>query len=139
MKYIQDLRNRFAKEEVYSFDNYFKDKELKRELSVLDKTIGHIKGNKKLYKILITTLAVITFNTNYCFASIDSKGHMIHNKIINISYWIVLIKGSVEIIQNLLAGDLQGAKRAFFTYIFIYGSLLALPWGLDIMKDMFAK
>lgn len=113
-----------------------------RQLNSLDRSILHFKKNKTLYDQLIVIAAVLALKSNITFASskgIDALGHRLLSKIQMVAFWVVVIKGSIDILQKLISGDFEGAKKVFAQYILIFGFLLAFPWALRQVKETFGS
>jgi hypothetical protein len=70
-------------------------------------------------------------------ASLDASGTQIYAKIVNIGKWVIIVKGGIEIIQNVTSGDFQTAKKSFLSYLLVYGTLFALPWGMNQVETIF--
>lgn len=113
----------------------------KIKLNTLDKTIAHIKTNRKKYKRLVVILAIFLFKISKIAyaAGIDATGSLLLGKIQSLAFWVVLIKGSIDMLQKLVAGDFEGAKKTFIQYLLIYGFLLAFPWSLRQIKSTFGN
>lgn len=112
---------------------------IKKKLSVLaKKAVAHVENNKKTYLGLGYCLAVaILLDPSEAFAGIDDGGRRIHTKIVSVGKWVIVIKGSIDVIQSVLNGDFQTAKKSFFSYLLCFAVMLALPWSLDEIEGVF--
>jgi hypothetical protein len=100
----------------------------------------HLKKYWPVYtQIIFTTGAFMLTSPHSALAAtnIDASGTRIYQKIVNIGKWVIIIKGSIDIIQNITAGDTQSAKKQFLGYLMVYGTLFALPWGMDQVQSVF--
>lgn len=68
---------------------------------------------------------------------IDAGARRIHGTIVGVGKWVIIIKGSLDCIQSVLNGDVQGAKKQFFGYLMVFGIMMALPWGMDEIEAIF--
>ncbi len=68
---------------------------------------------------------------------IEAGGRRIHTTVVNIGKWVIIVKGTVDCIQSVLAGDFQMAKRQFFGYLMCFAIMLGLPWGLNEIEVIF--
>jgi hypothetical protein len=69
---------------------------------------------------------------------INAAGEKIFSIMISIGYWTVLIAGVGQIIASVTRRDAQGALRQALVYGTSFGSLFALRWILDLVKEIFA-
>lgn len=100
---------------------------------------AHFKKHKVKYILGGTVLATQLMLPDFAFAnSLDPAGQKLYGKIVNVGKWVIIVKGGISIIQNLLEGDSSSAKQSFLTYMMVYVTLLALPKGLDLIDDAFA-
>lgn len=102
--------------------------------------IIHVKEHWPLYLQVGLTASAFMFagpGVALAASSLDAKGNMIYLKIVNIGKWVIIIKGAIEIIQNITSGDIQSAKKQFLGYLMVYGTLFALPWGMDQVQSVF--
>lgn len=105
------------------------------------------KESKPTYKnsILIPTIlltSAIYFNAgDSVFAansSIDQGGRAIYEKLLAVGEWIIIIKGGIDSINNVVQGDFQSAKKSFLSYLLVYVILHALPWATDQVDAVFS-
>lgn len=93
-------------------------------------------------KAAVLTAAVSFLGTDLTFAStaadaVDAQGKALYYDIISVGKWILIGKGGIDTIKSATNGDLEGAKKHFFSYLIVYLALLALPWGYDRVEDVF--
>lgn len=120
-------------------------KELGPYLSKLGKkALVHIKKNKEVYiqlgrYVIYGTLALASPEMAVMAASLDKSGYALYRKVANIGKWVIIIKGVIDTIQNVLNGDLDGAKRTFLMYVIAYSVILALPWAMNEVESVFSE
>ena len=71
-------------------------------------------------------------------SSLDKGGYSLYKKVVNVGKWIIIIKGVIDTIQNVLQGDLDSAKRTFMMYVIAYAVILALPWAMNEVETVFS-
>jgi hypothetical protein len=59
--------------------------------------------------------------------------------LVGIGKWFIVFKGGINVIKSVGNGDFDTAKNSFFSSVFIYLILLALPYGLDKIDGIFGK
>lgn len=122
-----------------SFNQFFNQDE---DTAIL-KLQRHLKKHHIKYKVIGTTLIIfvaggIDFATPALAASgIDEAGYQIYRKFLSVGKWIIMLKGGAHTIKSLSAGDTDGAKKHFFSYLLIYLVLLAMPWAFDEIDRLF--
>lgn len=98
----------------------------------------HVKQNKSVYlQAGAVAIGNLVFSPDIAMAGIDAGGQKIYLKILTVGKWAIIIKGGIEIIQNITNGDFENARRQFFQYLMIYGLLFALPWGMEEIENIF--
>lgn len=109
-----------------------------------ERLLGHLKRHGHIYLrtgAVLTTL-VITQSTEAQAlmegGGIDAGGMAIYKQIVKVGKWIIVIKGAITIIQEVSAGDFESAKTTFMKHLIIFASLLALPWGMDMIEQTFS-
>ena len=116
----------------------------KKELHKIDRMLGHIRRNEKLYKQLILFLAIggICFQATPTFAIDMTKINNLGLKGLTIvrviGYWAILIKGLSDIVGHASQGDAKGAFSCAFRYTCIFAVLFLLPMMLDMVKEAFS-
>ena len=119
----------------YKVESYTVHEFLNREeLINLDRTIEHIKANKKKYMLLVTIIALtIDLSTITSFAmdttAIDKAGMQILELIRKVGYWIGIILCSKDVIKHCMRGHLESigtivAMYGLGFYIFYHGYLI---------------
>lgn len=124
---------------VITFEEFFGNKDVR----AIDKVIGQIRKHKKAYRQLIVFVAVMILFTTPVFASgvntkaIDKLGNRLLEIIRVIGYWIVIAKGSTEVIGKAAQGDVKGASKMLISYTGIFAILYLYPMLLDMVKEAF--
>jgi hypothetical protein len=98
----------------------------------------HLKANRKLYSVAALSLVMVGI-PDIAFAStgIDKGGMRIYKKLVNVGKWVIIVKGGIDIITSITNGDIDSAKKRFIGYLMAYGTLWALPWGMDQVEQLF--
>jgi len=96
------------------------------------------KSHSDLFKKVIF-LCIIFLLSSTAYAGIDEAGSRIYYKLVSVGKWVIIIKGGIDIIQSIMNGDSQGAKKCFVGYLFAYGVLWALPWCMDEIEVVFKE
>ena len=101
----------------------------------------YVEGRKRLvYKTAgLTFIFLLAGSLNHAMASsgIDAGASNIYYRVVTIGKWVIIIKGALDTISNATQGDLQSAKKNFLGYMMVYAILLALPWGMDQVDELF--
>jgi hypothetical protein len=124
---------------VYTFEEFFH----KTDIKTVDKIIGHMRRHKRLYKTLIVFVAIMGLTINPVFAAgfdpsrIDVLGRRILTIIRVIGYWVVIAKGSTEVVGKAAQGDVKGASKVLIAYTGIFAVLYLFPMILDMVKESF--
>lgn len=102
--------------------------------------VRHLRKHGVLYTQIILYSGVMFFSPIDTLAagSLDDNGNAIYKKIIGIGKWVIIIKGGIETIQNVMGGDFDSAKKSFLSYLMVYGILFALPWGMNQIETVFS-
>lgn len=123
------------KVEVYKFGEFRTEK----EISYINKAIGHLKRNKKKYMQAVVILAYIMFfNPDISFAAdkVVEMGDKIIRKIQLYAGIIATVMAAIE-----LAGELIKGGRNHFQIIFKYGvgyiALLLVPTVFETIRNLF--
>lgn len=107
----------------------------------LDKAKRHIAENKTFYVTVAGCTLIFLFcgfdGSALADTGIDRKANSIYRKILGVGKWVIIIKGGLEIIQNASNGDYNSVKTKFFSCLLIFLALLALPWAMDEIEDLF--
>lgn len=83
--------------------------------------------------ILLVTGADVSFAAS----SIDAGASALYYELTGIGKWIIIFKGGFDTVKAVGAGDFDGAKKHFFSYLLVYLMLLGLPYGLDKVDQVF--
>ena len=110
----------------------------------------HFKKYGFIYKIVGSTAIILISGgaLDYAFASnvndavsagIDREARGLYRELVNIGKWFIIFKGGIEVIKSVGNGDVDTAKKSFFSHLMTYLFLLALPYGLDKVDGIFTK
>lgn len=106
---------------------------------LFDKVIRHLDKHKVTYQVIGFTLIIMATSSTVFAAStgIDIGGKKIYKQLVGIGKWVIIFKGAWDTIMNTVRGDFDSAKKSFMQYILIYVVLLALPWSMDRIDEVF--
>lgn len=113
-------------------------------IKMLDKSIEHIKKNKKKYMTLVILIA-LTVNLS-CInafavapgaAAIDAAGQKILDLVRKVGYWIGVILCSKDVLKHCMRGHLDSIGSVIAMYGMSFGALYFLPWLFDLIKNIF--
>ena len=113
-------------------------------IKMLDKSIEHIKKNKKKYMTLVILIA-LTVNLS-CInafavapgaAAIDAAGQKILDLVRKVGYWIGVILCSKDVLKHCMRGHLDSVGSVIAMYGMSFGALYFLPWLFDLIKNIF--
>ena len=113
-------------------------------IKMLDKSIEHIKKNKKKYMTLVILIA-LTVNLS-CInafavapgsAAIDAVGQKILDLVRKVGYWIGVILCSKDVLKHCMRGHLDSIGSVIAMYGMSFGALYFLPWLFDLIKNIF--
>lgn len=136
-------------EDIMSVPEFLQSCEVERELALrdmnltmLDKTINHIKKNKYKYLLLVLLLATtIDFSTIQVFAvdtaTIDKAGLEILSLIRKVAYWVAIICCAKDVVKLSMRGQLENIGSIVMMYLMGFGVLYFLPWAFDLIKGLF--
>lgn len=68
---------------------------------------------------------------------LDDKVKKLFDQFLWIAKWIIALKGGVSVLSKALNENFEGAKKDAIQYLLIYGMLIALPKGLDLVEALF--
>lgn len=68
---------------------------------------------------------------------IEKGAQELYKVILKIGKWIIIGKGAIDTIKNMLDGDHGAAKKGFLTYLIVYVILNGLPWALGQVDGLF--
>lgn len=102
-----------------------------------------VKINKKLIVQTSLTACALYFgleDTVFASTGIDAAGYTIYGKLVNIGKWIIIVKGALDTITNVVQGDYMSARKSFLSYLLTYLVLQGLPWAMNqvdvVFKDL---
>lgn len=128
---------------VKNFDFSIKEK---NQIKSLDRWIGQVKRkDTRLYKILVFTLAGMSYATNAyadvndALAGVDSVGFIFLTIFQKVGYWGCLLGCFVEILKSLMNTGTKDIWKIFMKYIIIFAILYLLPWAFDFIKETFSN
>lgn len=115
------------------------------EISYLDRTINHIKNNKKKYMLLVIIIAltvdlskISSFALTPGVQAIDAAGQKILDLIRRVGYWIAIILCSKDVLKHCMRGHVESIGSIIAMYGLSFGVLYFLPWLFDLIKNIFA-
>jgi hypothetical protein len=100
--------------------------------------------NKKIIKtaskaaVLTGTIFLCSYDFAGAASGIDIHARELYNKLLLVGKWIIIIKGAIDTINNVVQGDFGTAKRSFLGYLIVYMILNGLPWAMDEVDGLFA-
>jgi hypothetical protein len=92
---------------------------------------------RQLFRSGLTVALVAVPAVASAATGIDAGGMRIYSTIVSIGKWVIVVKGVIDCIQAVLAGDFQMAKRQFFGYIMCFAIMLGLPWSMNEIERIF--
>lgn len=108
------------------------------------KKIKEIRKGRIYKVILVGGLTLVMLHSGLgssAFASgtigIDKGAYEIYKKLLSVGKWIIIIKGGIDTINAMMAGDHGAAKKGFLTYLVVYLILNGLPWAMDQVDGLF--
>jgi hypothetical protein len=121
--------------------------ELIKEMNRLDKVIGHIKRNKKLYMKLVMVVAIM-FLSGYispAHAMIDVEtanekinliGRELWKLIQTLGYWTTLLITAKKCLTDAISGNSQAVGNTVMKGVMIMAIMYYLPELFDLMKSI---
>jgi hypothetical protein len=118
-----------------------------KEFMSRDFKAERIARNKKIAKTSIkvaatSSILIFGFDT-FAFATdgdvIDRKANVIYGKLLLLGKWVIIIKGAIDTINNMVKGDTDTAKKSFLGYLLIYVILHSLPWAMNEVDNLFKE
>lgn len=130
----------------YRIESYTIHEFLNREeISYLNRTIDHIKSNKKKYMLLVIIIAltvdlskISSFALTPGVQAIDAAGQKILDLIRRVGYWIAIILCSKDVLKHCMRGHVESIGSIIAMYGLSFGVLYFLPWLFDLIKNIFA-
>lgn len=71
--------------------------------------------------------------------AINVAGEKILDVMMTAGYWITLIAGAGQVINQIAKRDAQTALKQAFSYGVAFGALYLIRWILDLVKGVFGK
>lgn len=103
-----------------------------------------LKYNRKMAikkVVVIGTYTAIVFVGGFDIANasdgIDPAARQLYTKLLSIGKWIVIVKGAITTVNNVIQEDIGSAKKNFLGYLVVYLILKGLPWGMDQVDHLF--
>jgi hypothetical protein len=128
--------------ETWSISEFLGGKHAKQEEPLSAKVERHFKKYGTIYKVAgITVIILASGIGSHAFAAglIDIEAQKLYRELVGIGKWFIVFKGGINVIKSVGNGDFDAAKTSFFSSVFIYLILLALPYGLDKIDGIFNK
>lgn len=147
--YSFGFNGRNSKKQVMTLDGFFRsleEKELSRtECRNLDRWIRGIeKNNKRLYRILVFTVAFLGYSVKAyakdiatATGKIDKLGFLTLGVLKKVGFWLCIFCCFVEILKSFLNSDARDVWKIFFKYITIYLVLHSLPHAFQLISNVF--
>ncbi|WP_078548618.1 hypothetical protein [Litchfieldia alkalitelluris] len=133
----------FQKTEVMSVSEFMN----RGEVDIKTKIERHFKKYGIVYKIVGTTIFIFAAGGgfDYAFAEavvpvsggIDLEAKKLYGELVGIGKWVIIFKGGIDTIKSMTNGEVDSAKKQFFSYLIIYLLLLGLPYGMDKVDKIF--
>jgi hypothetical protein len=105
------------------------------------KGIKRIKRKLKRWGFWISLCVSLPFSllsfADPAFASIEAGGYALYLKVLAVGKWVIIIKGTIDIIQTILKGNYFEGKRIFLGYLLCYAAIAILPWALEEVEVIF--
>lgn len=119
----------------------FMSGDYKKGKGIGQKIFDHVKRNKRTYVASGLTVVFLTSGADVSFASagFNSEVSTLYWQLVSVGRWVIIFKGAIEIIQNIANGDFESVKKKFVTYLVVYIALLALPWAMYKVDQVFPK
>jgi hypothetical protein len=71
--------------------------------------------------------------------AINTAGEQVLNIMMTAGYWITLVAGAGQVINQIAKRDAQTALKQAFSYGVAFGALYLIRWILDLIKGVFGK
>lgn len=113
------------------------------------KKVKQIKKGKIYKVVMVSGIVLILFATgidatlaatgNLNGVGIERGAEALYKILLKVGKWIIIVKGGIDTINNLLSGDYGQAKKGFLTYLIVYVILHGLPWALGQVDGIFEE
>lgn len=117
----------------------------KQEIKSLNEWIGNVKRkDTRLYKVLVFTVAGLSYSfkayadVTGALTGIDKVGFTFLSILQKVGYWGCLLGCFVEILKSLMNSGSKDIWKIFMKYIAIFTILYLLPWGFNLIAEIFA-
>jgi hypothetical protein len=99
----------------------------------------HFRNHGFAYRVAGSAAVLLVTGVDVSFAAstIDAGASALYYELTGIGKWIIIFKGGFDTVKSVGAGDFDGAKKHFFSYLLVYLMLLGLPYGLDKVDQVF--
>lgn len=129
------------KTEVIQF-NDFMSGNYGKETDAFQVMVQHFEENKYLYGSLGLATCLALFGVvDVSLAAevgIDEKANQLYqDKFLLFAKWIIIGKGGFDTINKTLKEDFEGAKKSFIQYTLVFVFLMAYPWVMEQVEDVF--
>lgn len=107
-----------------------------------ERELKRTKTERQVKKLLLrTTVTTVVYFSGFDLVSasngIDHGARIVYDKLLSVGKWIIIIKGGIDTINNVVQGDFGVAKKSFFSYLVVYLILNGLPWAFDEVDTIF--
>ncbi|HZG83815.1 hypothetical protein [Paenibacillus sp.] len=112
--------------------------------------VEHFDRNKIVYRVAGVTATLCLAGADLSFAAdavsafapttqdaIDAKAEAIYRPLVGIGKWVIVFKGGLDTVTNMVQGDMISARKNFLGYLLVYVILLGLPWCLEQVEGIF--
>lgn len=107
----------------------------------IDQVVQFLCRHKIAFRIVGVTLVIFASGvldvSAFAATGIDEGATKIYEKLLNVGKWVIIIKGAWETIHNTIKGDFDTAKKSFLQYLLVYVILLAFPWAMSEVDNLF--
>jgi hypothetical protein len=111
------------------------------EYAAEQKELEHNRNMAIKKVVVISGYTAIIFVGGFDIANasdgIDQGARTLYAKLLSIGKWIVIVKGAISTVNNVIQEDIGAAKKNFLGYLVVYLILKGLPWGMDQVDHLF--
>lgn len=76
-------------------------------------------------------------NQENALEGVNKAGNNALNLFRGIAYWIIVIRGMLDLVTIALNGDTKQISKILMKYLAVYASLFALPYLLRLIETLF--
>ncbi|MBP1924568.1 hypothetical protein J2Z76_000421 [Sedimentibacter acidaminivorans] len=105
----------------------------------MQESLKKCMSNDNLCLNVVFLCVVFLLNSTLAYAGVDATGNKLYYKLVGIGKWVIIFKGAIDIIQSVISGDFQAAKKMFMGYLFAYAILFALPFCMNEVENIFKE